>query len=105
MSYVCTCINLWSSHTCRSLKRPEEHIRYPRAGTPGCCELPDVGARGGTKVFCKSRKHSNLYWLIFNIIQWFGEGQSLRHYRVCVLLTVFSSPAMRSVVEKSTPQL
>lgn len=93
------------SHTCRSTKRPEEHIRYSRAGITGSCELPDVGARDGTKVFCKSSKHSNLYWLIFNIIQWFGEGQSLRHYRVCGLLTIFSSPAMRSVVEKSTPQL
>lgn len=102
---VCTCINLWVSHTCRSTKRQEEHIRYPRAGITGSCELPDVGARDGTKVFCKSSKHSNLYWLILNIIQWFGEGQSLGHYRVCGLLTIFSSPAMRSVVEKSAPQL
>lgn len=36
--YVCLCICMLCAHACRRLKRPEEHIRVPRAGAIENCE-------------------------------------------------------------------
>jgi hypothetical protein len=56
---VCVCVGGGAcAHECRYLQAPEEGTRTPGAAVTGSRELPDMGTKNPTQVFCNSNTSS-----------------------------------------------